>query len=138
MISWWCTDRTFWNWQNSKTNLQKLLFLINETENEETYLTIQTMSKKQVKMTQTLWKITIVKSIKQIIIINYSELYCQIIKIQKINNQLQVWFNHDCYEQIHKENILHIISWENESEESCLSIQTTHHCKLWSIYKNNI
>ena len=32
----WCTDRTFWNQQNNKTNLQKLLFFTNETKNEET------------------------------------------------------------------------------------------------------
>ena len=51
MTSWWCTDRTFWNWQNDETNFQKLLFFTNETESEETYLTMWAMSEKQVKMT---------------------------------------------------------------------------------------
>ena len=71
-------------------------------------------------------------------IIDHSELYCQAIKIQEINNWIWIWFDHDCCEQIHKKNILHIISWENKNRKSCLSIQTTHHYKSWSIYKSNI
>ena len=37
-------------------------------------------------------------------IIDYSELYCQIIKVQKINHQVQVQLNHDCCKQIHKKD----------------------------------
>ena len=61
--------------------------------------------------------------------INHNEFYCQIIKIQKINHKIQIQFNYDYCEQIHKKNILHIISQENESRESCLFIQMIHHCK---------
>ena len=93
------------------------------------------MSEKQIKTTQIIWETTIIKSIKQIMIISHNELYHQVIKVQKINHQIQVQFNHDCCEQIHKKSILHVISWENESRRSCLSIQTTHHCKSWSIYR---
>ena len=95
MISQWCTDRTFWNQQNSETNLQKLLLFTNETENEKTYSTMQVISEKQIKTTQIIWKITAVESSKWIMIVNYNKFYHQIIKIQKINHWIWVWFNYD-------------------------------------------
>ena len=64
ITSQWYTDRTFQNQQNNETNFQKLLFFINETESEKTYLIMQTMSKKQVKTTQIIWETTIVRNIK--------------------------------------------------------------------------
>ena len=90
---------------------------------------MQIMSKKQVKMTQIIWKIIIIKNIKQIMIINHSEFYHQVIKIQEINHQIQIQLDHDYCEQIYKKNILCVISWENESEESHLPVQTTYYCK---------
>ena len=71
-------------------------------------------------------------------IISHSELYHQVIKIQKINHWVWVQFDHDHCEQIYEKSILCVISWENESEESCLFIWMIYHCKSWNIYKNNI
>ena len=88
-------------------------------------------------MTQVIWKTTAVRSIKWIMIINHSELYHQVIKIQEINHWVQVWLNHDCCEQIYEKSIFHVISWENESEENHLFIWMTYYCKSWNINRNN-
>ena len=106
-------------------------------KNKKTYSTMWTMSKKQVKMIQIIWEITIIKSIKQIMIINHNEFYCQVIKVQEINHQVQVWLDHNCCEQIYEKNILCVISWENESRENHLSIWMTYYCKSWNTDKNN-
>ena len=96
------------------------------------------MSEKQAEITQIIWKTTIIESSKQIMIISYSEFYCQVIKVQKINYWIQVWFNYDCDRQIHQKSIFCIISWKNESRKNDLFVQTTHHCKSWNIYKSDI
>ena len=51
---------------------------------------MQTISKKQVEVTQIIQKATTVESSKQIMTINHNELYHQVIKIQEINNQIQI------------------------------------------------
>ena len=81
MTSWQCNDRTFWNQQNDKTNLQKLLLFTDETESKETYSTMQTMSEKQIKTTQIIWETTTVRSIKWVMKIDHNEFYYQVIKI---------------------------------------------------------
>ena len=95
------------------------------------------MSKKQVKMTQIIWKIIIVRNIKQIMIISHSEFYYQTIKIQEISHWIQVWLDHDNHEQIYEKSILCVISWENESRENHLSIWMTYYCKSWSTDRDN-
>ena len=56
---------------------------------------MQAISKKQIKITQIIQKTTIIESSKQIMIVNHSKFYYQAIKVQKINHQIQVQFNHD-------------------------------------------
>ena len=70
--------------------------------------------------------------------VNHNEFYHQIIKVQKADHWIQVWFNHDCDEQIHQKNVFCAVSWKNENRKSSLFIWTTHYCKSWNIYRNDI
>ena len=73
----------------------KLLLFTDETENEKAHTTMQAMSKKQIKKIQIIWETAIIQHIKQIMTVNHNELYCQTIKVQKINHKIQVQFNYD-------------------------------------------
>ena len=56
---------------------------------------MQAMLEKQIKMTQTVWEIVTVENTQWIMKIDHSELYYQIIKIQEINYEIWIQFNHD-------------------------------------------